>query len=93
MAVVGAGLAAAGLALASDFKGCATWHARQSVRSVRWLEGPLRHMPPWKQLLEAPHEGRVARQAVLARLLGVAFACVGVLLFIAAFVATAITTT
>jgi hypothetical protein len=34
----------------------------------------------------------VARQAALTRIIGAAFACVGMLLFIAAFVATNFTT-
>jgi hypothetical protein len=92
MAVVGACLAAGGLALALNFKSWATWHARRSVASVRWLEGPLRHVPPWKQLLNVPLEDRVVRQARLTRLIGGAFACAGVVLFIAAFAATKITT-
>jgi hypothetical protein len=92
MAIVGAGLAVGGVALAANFKGSATWHARRSVESVRWLEKLLRNIPPWKQTLSQPLEDRIGRQAALTRILGAAFACAGVLLFIAAFIATNITT-
>lgn len=92
MAIVGSGLAVGGAALAANYKSCATWHARRSLESVRWLEKPLRNIPPWKQTLSQPLEVRVARQAALTRLLGAVFACVGTILFIAAFVATNITT-
>jgi hypothetical protein len=92
MAVVGAGLAVGGLALAADYKGSATWHARRSVDSVRWLEKPLRNIPPWKRILSEPLQDRVARQAALTRIIGAVFASAGVLLIIAAFLATNITT-
>lgn len=92
MAVVGAAVIAGGLALAVNFKGCAAWHARRSVESVRWLEGPLRNVPPWKSLLSRPVEERIARQAALTRVIGAAFACVGLVLFISALAATNVTT-
>jgi hypothetical protein len=92
MAIVGAGLAVGGLALAANYKGSATWHARRSLDSVRWLEKPLRNIPPWKQTLSQPLQDRLARQAALTRIIGAAFACAGVVLFIAAFLATNITT-
>jgi hypothetical protein len=91
MAIVGAGLTAGGVALAANYKGSAAWHARRSVASVRWLDKPLRNIPPWKQILSEPLEDRIARQAVLTRVIGAAFACTGVLLFIAACVAANIT--
>jgi hypothetical protein len=65
MAIVGAGVAVGGLALAASYKGSATWHARRSLDSVRWLEKPLRNIPPWKQSLSQPLQDRLARQAAL----------------------------
>lgn len=92
MAIVGVGLAAGGLALATNYKGSATWHARRSLESVRWLEKPLRNIPPWKQALSQPLKDRIDRQTALTRIIGATFGCIGALLFIAAFVATNITT-
>jgi hypothetical protein len=92
LAIGGAVIAAGGLLLAADFKGFVTWYARRSVQSVRWLESPLRRIPPWRQLLDEPFEKRVAVQAGLARVLGACFACTGLVLLVAAFVATNITT-
>jgi hypothetical protein len=92
MAAVGLALIAGGLALAVNFRDAAAWHARRSIESARWLERPLRHVPPWKELLQQPLDQRIARQLALTRLIGGAFAGFGVLLLITAVVAHNFTT-
>ena len=92
LAASGAAMATAGLLVAANFRGCATWYARRSQKSLRWLQDPLRRISPWKRLLERPVEERVAEQAGFARVFAAVFACTGLLLLVAAFVATNITT-
>jgi hypothetical protein len=87
MGLVGLALLAGGLALAANFRGFTAWHARKSFESVRWLEGPLSHVPPWSFLLKRPLEERIAQQVRLARVIGVVFAAVGVMILIASVVA------
>jgi hypothetical protein len=93
MAAVGALLLVGGLALAVNFRGVSTWHARRSIDSVRWLERPLRQIPPWKGVLGQPMERRLAHQVALLRFIGGTFAAVGVVLLISAAVAHNISTT
>jgi hypothetical protein len=92
LAVAGAALAAGGLVIAANVRGCATWYARRTEESLRRLGRVLRHIPPWKRLLGQSCEQRVAEQAGLARVLGVVVACTGLLLLVAAFIATDVTT-
>ena len=92
MAVIGVALIIGGTALAVNFKGFATWHVRRSMESVRWLERPLRNIPPWKSFFKEPVEDRIARQVGLLRVIGAAFACAGLLLFVGALVPGNVTT-
>ena len=87
MALGGLILVTGGLALAANFRGFTAWHARKSVESVQWLEGPLSRIPPWSYLLKRPVEKRIAGQVGLGRAFGVMLAFGGVLLLIASIVA------
>ena len=87
MGLVGLALLAAGVAYAANFRGLTTWHVKKSFESVRWMEGPLSHIPPWSVILKRPLEQRVTQQLRLARVLGALFAAVGVVILIAAVVA------
>ena len=93
IAAVGALLLAGGLALAVNFSGVSAWHVRRSINSVRWLERPLREIPPWKAVLDQPMERRIAQQVALLRFIGGTFAAVGVVLLISAVVARNISST
>jgi hypothetical protein len=87
MALVGLALVAGGLALAANFRGISTWHARSSIKSVGWLEGPLSRVPPWKSALKRPLEQRVAQQVRLTRVIGAVFAVGGVMMLVASVIA------
>lgn len=87
MALVGLALVAGGLAYTANFRGFTAWHTRKALESVRWLEGPLNHVPPWSFLLKRPLEQRIAQQLRLARVIGVAFAAVGVIMLVASVAA------
>jgi hypothetical protein len=82
MGLVGVALLAGGLAYMMNFRGFTAWHVRKSFESVRWLEGPLSRIPPWRFLLKRPLEERIAQQMRLARLIGAVFAAVGVVMLI-----------
>jgi hypothetical protein len=66
------------MVLATDFRGFSSWHARRSVDSVKWAERPLRHIQPWKALLQQPTADRIRRQVLLVRVIGAIFALCGV---------------
>jgi hypothetical protein len=87
MGLIGLALLAGGGAYAANFRGFTAWHVRKSFESVRWLEGPLSHVPPWSFLLKRPLEQRIAQQLRLARVIGAMFAAVGIVMLIAAVVA------
>jgi hypothetical protein len=84
MVAVGLVLAAGGLALATNFRGCVEWHARKTLELFRPLERPLTRIPPWKSVLSRSQEQRIARQVAMMRVMGAVFAAVGVVLIIAA---------
>ena len=73
-AVVSLAVSLVGVALATNFRGVTEWHMRRSMATV----GPLRGVPPWCWLPEAPYDRRLARFILLERVIGVAFAAVGV---------------
>ncbi|MEV4199438.1 hypothetical protein [Micromonospora globbae] len=67
-----------GVALATNFRGVTEWHVRRSMSTA----SVLRRVPPWRWLPRVPHEKRLARFILLERLIGVAFAVVGVMILI-----------
>lgn len=81
-ALVGIALIVGGTVLATDFRGFSTWHAKRSIDSVSWAERPLRHIQPWKILLQRPMEDRVRRQVWVTRVIGAVFALCGVPMFL-----------
>ncbi|WDZ85393.1 hypothetical protein [Micromonospora cathayae] len=70
----------AGIALATNFRGVAEWHVRQSMA---FASAPLRQVPPWRWLPEVPYEKRLARLILLDRAIGIVFAAAGVLAVLA----------
>jgi ABC-type Fe3+-siderophore transport system permease subunit len=86
VAAVGVVFAAVGLVMAFNFRGHTERQARRSLESVRWLEGRLERVPPWKWLLRRPLERRIAQQVRLARVIGAVFVGAGVLILVAAVV-------
>jgi hypothetical protein len=77
-ALLGAALLIGGTALAINFRGFSTWHARLSLRSVSWSERLLRRIQPWKAISQQSMEHRVRIQGWVLRIIGLAFAIVGV---------------
>lgn len=69
-----------GVALATNFRGVTEWHVRRSMSTA----SGLRRVPPWRWLPDVPHEERLARFILLERVIGVAFAVVGLMLLITA---------
>ncbi|MET7966257.1 hypothetical protein [Micromonospora sp. NPDC005305] len=67
-----------GVALTTNFHGVTEWHVRRSMTTA----SVLRRVPPWRWLPHVPHEERLARFILLERLLGVAFAVVGVTILV-----------
>ncbi|MET8833559.1 hypothetical protein ABZV78_06555 [Micromonospora sp. NPDC004540] len=67
-----------GVALTTNFRGVTEWHVRRSMATA----SVLRRVPPWRWLPDVPHEERLARFVLVERLLGVAFAVVGVMILI-----------
>ncbi|MEV6371932.1 hypothetical protein [Micromonospora musae] len=65
-----------GIALATNFRGATEWHVRQSMSTA----SALRRVPPWRWLSNVPHEKRLARFILLERLIGIAFAVVGLII-------------
>ncbi|RJL36076.1 hypothetical protein [Bailinhaonella thermotolerans] len=76
-------LLAAGLILALDFRGWATWHAKAAVRYARRFYGPLLNAERRQRLRE--REAR-ARTTVFDRVTGVLFAAAGVTMLADLFV-------
>jgi hypothetical protein len=64
-----------GVALATNFRGVTEWHVRVSMSTA----SVLRRVPPWRWLPEVPHDERLARFILLERVMGVAFAVVGLM--------------
>lgn len=62
-----------GLVLALDFRGLTTRHVDATFRLMRPVENILRRVPPWRQFLRRPAEGRMRQQVAMERLTGVAF--------------------
>jgi hypothetical protein len=81
-ALLGIVLIVGGAALATNFRGLSTWHAKRAIGSMSWTERSLRRIQPWKTLLQRPLEDRVRQQLGLTRVIGAAFAVAGVFLFI-----------
>ncbi|MEN3614765.1 hypothetical protein [Plantactinospora sp. ZYX-F-223] len=67
-----------GVALATNFRGVTEWHVRRSMVKA----SVLRRVPPWCWLSDVPGEKRLARFILLERLIGVAFAVAGVMIFV-----------
>lgn len=65
-----------GVALATNFRGITDWHVRRSMSTA----SALRRVPPWRWLPNVPHEKRLARFIMLERVIGIAFAVVGVMI-------------
>ena len=83
--LIGIALLLIGGLLASNFRGLATWNARRAIESMTWTESLLRRVPPWKSMLRQPLEDRARRQAIVAGVVGLAFAAGGVVFLLAAF--------
>ncbi|MGI5151740.1 hypothetical protein ACQEVC_36170 [Plantactinospora sp. CA-294935] len=67
-----------GVVLATNFRGVTEWHVRRSMVKA----SVLRRVPPWRWLPGVPYEKRLARFILLERLIGAAFAAVGVMILI-----------
>lgn len=80
-AILGIVLILGGTVLATDFRGFSTWNAKQAIESTSWAERALRHIRPWKTLLQRPLEHQVRRQVWVIRIVGAAFAVCGVFLY------------
>ena len=76
--VTGPAVSLVGVALATNFRGVTEWHVRRSMSTA----STLRRVPPWRWLPDVPHEERLARFILLERLIGIAFAVVGVMILI-----------
>lgn len=87
LAAVGVVYLAAGLVMAFNFRGYAERQARRAVKWERkWLEDPLRRVPPWKWLPLRPLEKRIAQQVRIGRVIGAVFVGVGGLMLVASVV-------
>jgi threonine/homoserine/homoserine lactone efflux protein len=82
LAAFGVVFAAVGLVMAFNFRGYAERQARRALASVRWMEGPLKRVPPWKWLPLRPLEKRIAQQVRLGRVIGAVFVGAGVLMLV-----------
>jgi hypothetical protein len=80
-ALLGIVLIVGGTALATNFRGLSTRHAKRAIGSVSWADRPLRRIQPWKTLLQRPMEDRVRQQVSVIRVVGASFAVAGVFLF------------
>ncbi|MEE6305728.1 hypothetical protein V1634_02620 [Plantactinospora veratri] len=78
-AVLSLAVSLVGVALATNFRGVTEWHVRRSISTA----SVLRRIPPWRWLPDVSPEERLARFVLLERVLGVAFAAVGVIILIA----------
>ncbi|MFV2115066.1 hypothetical protein ACFHW0_22365 [Micromonospora sp. LOL_025] len=76
--VTGPAVSLVGVALATNFRGVTEWHVRRSMSTA----SALRRVPPWRWLPEVPHEERLARFVLLERVIGVAFAVLGVMILV-----------
>ncbi|MCX4389389.1 hypothetical protein OG777_21005 [Micromonospora peucetia] len=68
-----------GVALATNYRGVTEWHVRRSMSTA----SVLGRVPPWRWLPDVPHEERLARFILLERVIGAAFAVLGVMILIA----------
>ncbi|MBW4703324.1 hypothetical protein [Micromonospora sp. RL09-050-HVF-A] len=62
-----------GVALASNFRGVTEWHVQRSMSAA----SVSRRVPPWRWLPDVSHDKRLARFILLERVIGGAFAAVG----------------
>ncbi|MEU3455533.1 hypothetical protein ABZ671_18325 [Micromonospora sp. NPDC006766] len=67
-----------GVVLATNFRGAAEWHMRQSMSAA----SVLRRVPPWRLLPDPDHDRRLARFVLLDRALGVLFTAAGPILLV-----------
>lgn len=67
-----------GVALATNFRGATEWHVRRSMSTASML----RRVPAWRWLPAVSHDERLARFILLERVIGVAFAAVGLVFLI-----------
>ena len=77
---LGAFLVGLGLALATDYRGVATWHSGLSVRSSAWLK----RVPPWSltRLARRTYDEDAAWALRLDRIIGAVFAAAGIAIFV-----------
>ncbi|SCL62652.1 hypothetical protein [Micromonospora peucetia] len=77
--IIGPVVSLIGVALATNYRGVTEWHVRRSMATA----SVLGRVPPWRWLPDVPHEERLARFILLERVIGAAFAVLGVMILIA----------